>query len=256
MGKLQASCAQHLGTKPEQCTRDPKTGKLVPPPLAFDILDEIMQKLPGFPIVLHGSSSVPQKYVDIINKYGGKLPDAVGIPELSVALSYLAEGGYYWNSGLFLWEAATAEAAIRKFQPDIAVKMDEMAEDFYTPRERNTVRRVFPECKSISIDYAVMEPLGGRNVSLLGRESGVCVLPADFGWSDLGTWGSLHSQLEKDADGNSSTGGTIRFVESSDCIVRTSSGLKIVLQGLEGFIVAEDGGTMLICQKHGDSGRT
>lgn len=66
---------------PEQCTRDPKTGKLVPPPLAFDILDEIMEKLPGFPIVLHGSSSVPQEYVDIINANGGKLPDAVGIPE-------------------------------------------------------------------------------------------------------------------------------------------------------------------------------
>lgn len=67
--------------KPEQCTRDPKTGRLVPPPLAFDILDAIMQQLPGFPIVLHGSSSVPQEYVDIINQYGGKLPDAVGIPE-------------------------------------------------------------------------------------------------------------------------------------------------------------------------------
>ena len=66
---------------PEQCTRDPKTGLLVPPPLAFDVLHEIEKKLPGFPIVLHGSSSVPQKYVDIINKYGGKLPDAVGIPE-------------------------------------------------------------------------------------------------------------------------------------------------------------------------------
>ena len=66
---------------PEQCTRDPKTGKLVPPPLAFDILDEIMEKIPGFPIVLHGSSSVPQEYVDIINANGGKLPDAVGIPE-------------------------------------------------------------------------------------------------------------------------------------------------------------------------------
>ena len=67
--------------KPEQCTRDPKTGRLVPAPLAFDVLDEIMKKLPGFPIVLHGSSSVPQEYVDIINQYGGKLPDAVGIPE-------------------------------------------------------------------------------------------------------------------------------------------------------------------------------
>ena len=67
--------------KPEQCTRDPKTGKLVPPPLAFDVLDAVMEKLPGFPIVLHGSSSVPQEYVDIINTYGGNLPDAVGIPE-------------------------------------------------------------------------------------------------------------------------------------------------------------------------------
>ena len=67
--------------KPEQCTRDPKTGRLVPPPLAFDVLDAIMEKLPGFPIVLHGSSSVPQEEVATINQFGGKLPDAVGIPE-------------------------------------------------------------------------------------------------------------------------------------------------------------------------------
>ena len=67
--------------KPEQCTVDPKTGRLVPPPLAFDVLDAVMEKLPGFPIVLHGSSSVPQEYVDMINQYGGKLEAAVGIPE-------------------------------------------------------------------------------------------------------------------------------------------------------------------------------
>ena len=67
--------------KPEQCTRDPKTGRLVPPPLAFDILHEIEEKLPGFPIVLHGSSSVPEEYVKIIDQYGGNLPNAVGIPE-------------------------------------------------------------------------------------------------------------------------------------------------------------------------------
>ena len=67
--------------KPEQCTRDPKTGRLLPPPWAFDVLQAVEKQLPGFPIVLHGSSSVPQKYVDIINKYGGALPNAVGIPE-------------------------------------------------------------------------------------------------------------------------------------------------------------------------------
>ncbi len=64
-----------------QCTRDPKTGKLIPPPLRFDILEEVAKRLPGFPIVLHGSSSVPQEFVDKINRYGGKMPDAVGIPE-------------------------------------------------------------------------------------------------------------------------------------------------------------------------------
>ena len=67
--------------KPEQCTVDPKTGRLVPPPLAFDVLDGVMRELPGFPIVLHGSSSVPQEYVDMINKFGGKLEAAIGIPE-------------------------------------------------------------------------------------------------------------------------------------------------------------------------------
>ena len=65
---------------PEQCTRNAE-GRLVPPPLAFNVLDAVMEKLPGFPIVLHGSSSVPQEYVDMINEYGGKLPDAIGIPE-------------------------------------------------------------------------------------------------------------------------------------------------------------------------------
>ncbi|MCD8206856.1 MAG: class II fructose-1,6-bisphosphate aldolase [Bacteroidales bacterium] len=67
--------------KPEQCKRDPETGRLVPPPLAFDVLEAVEKELPGFPIVLHGSSSVPQEEVDTINKYGGKLEEAVGIPE-------------------------------------------------------------------------------------------------------------------------------------------------------------------------------
>ncbi len=172
-------------------------------------------------------------------------------PSLDVAMKYLAEGGYYWNSGIFLWEAKTAEAAIRKFQPEIAAKMDEMAKDFYTDRESQTVGDVFPQCPSISVDYAIMEPLGGADVELLGRQGGVCVLPANFGWSDLGTWGSLHNQLVKDADGNALSGdGNVSFIESRDCIVRTSSGMDIVVQGLDGYIVAEDKGTILICQKN------
>lgn len=171
-------------------------------------------------------------------------------PAHDVALRYLAEGGYYWNSGLFLWEAQTAEAAIRTFQPAIADIMDRMAPHFYTTKEQEVVNELFPQCPSISIDYAVMEPLGGADVQLLGQPAGVSVLPADFGWSDLGTWGSLQGQLHADDQGNAVAGNAhVSFVESSDCVVRTSSGLNMVLQGLDGYIVAEDNGTLLICRK-------
>lgn len=172
-------------------------------------------------------------------------------PSLQTAVRYLADGGYYWNSGIFLWEARTAEAALRQFQPDIAALMDQLAPTLYTPAETPTLAQIFPQCPNISIDYAVMEPLGGSNTPLLDRQGGVCVLPANFGWSDLGTWGSLHNQLAKDPDGNAQSGaGNVSFIESSDCIVRSSSGMDIVLQGLQGYIVAEDHGTILICQKN------
>lgn len=172
-------------------------------------------------------------------------------PSLPVAMKYLAEGGFYWNSGLFLWEARTAEAALRRYQPPIAALMDEMAPDLYTGRESEALGRLFPQCPNISVDYALMEPMSeGGGEGLLGREGGVFVMPADFGWSDLGTWGSLHNQLEKDPEGNASAGGgSVSFVESRDCIVRSSSGMDIVVQGLDGYIVAEDHGTILICEK-------
>lgn len=172
-------------------------------------------------------------------------------PSLPVAMRYLAEGGFFWNSGLFLWEARTAEAALRRNQPPIAKLMDEIAPHLYTGGERGALERLFPQFPNISIDYAVMEPMGGDGgEGLLGREGGVFVLPADFGWSDLGTWGSLHNQLEKDPDGNAiAGGGSVSFVESRDCIVRSSSGMDIVVQGLDGYIVAEDHGTILICEK-------
>ena len=171
-------------------------------------------------------------------------------PAYDVALRYLAEGGYYWNSGIFIWDAATAEAALRLFNPDIAEVFDRIAPSLYTADEQPTVDRLFPECRNISVDYAVMEPLGGKDVSLRGQTAGVFVMPASFGWSDLGTWGSLHAQLPKDSEGNAVSGDArIRFIESKECVVRSAGGLDMVLQGLDGYIVAEDNGTLLVCKK-------
>ena len=99
------------------------------------------------------------------------------------------------------------------------------------------MNRSFPECKNISIDYAVME-----------HAHNIYVFPADFGWSDLGTWGSLHELSGKDANRNAVVGEGVRLVECRDCVVRVSPDKPMVLQGLEGYIVAEHDGVFLICK--------
>lgn len=167
-------------------------------------------------------------------------------PQLDVAMRYLAEGGYYWNAGIFLWDAATVETGLRLFEPELAKTLDQMRADFYTPREQTTVNRLFPTCKNISIDYAVMERISTAS------EPGVpelFVLPGDFGWSDLGTWGSLYAQLEKDSGQNAVVGDGVKMIESHGCVVRAPKGKRMVLQGLEEYIVAEDDNILLICKK-------
>jgi mannose-1-phosphate guanylyltransferase len=124
--------------------------------------------------------------------------------------------------------------------------MDSMSAWFYTGEEQDKVNALFPECKSISIDYAVMERLNSVDAD---PNSGLYVLPGDFGWSDLGTWGSLYSRLEKDGSGNAVVGDRVSMIESSGCIVRAPQGKRMVLQGMDDFIVAEDNGTLLICRK-------
>lgn len=171
-------------------------------------------------------------------------------PQLAIAEQYLAEGGYYWNAGIFIWQATTIEFAIRIYEQGIANLLDQMKHSFFTAREQEAVDRYFPQCKNISIDYAVMEPLSQRSSEIFGKESSVNVLPADFGWSDLGTWGSLYTQLPKDEANNAVVGSqNVSLIESSDCVVRASGNIKMVLQGLQDYIVADDNGTLLVCRK-------
>ncbi|MCD7710391.1 MAG: mannose-1-phosphate guanylyltransferase [Porphyromonadaceae bacterium] len=158
-------------------------------------------------------------------------------PSLAVAESYLAEGRYFWNSGLFLWHVRTLEAAFRTYTPALADLFDRMSAAFYTPDEQRAVDALYPECQSISIDYAVME-----------KASDLYVCPADFGWSDLGTWGSLHTLLPKDECDNASVGDRVKLVDSRHCIVHVPSGKRVVVEGLDGYIVAERDGTLLICR--------
>jgi mannose-1-phosphate guanylyltransferase len=106
-----------------------------------------------------------------------------------------------------------------------------------TDKEQEEINRLFPECENISVDYAIME-----------KAEEIFVCPSDFGWSDLGTWGSLHEQSKKDLYGNASIGQDISLIESHNCIVHTVQEKKVVIQGLDGYIVAENDNTLLICK--------
>ena len=158
-------------------------------------------------------------------------------PELKKAIQYLQEGSYTWNSGMFLWSAKTIVNELRTHVPGIAEIMDQIAPAMFTEQEQETVNRLFPDCTKISIDYAVME-----------KTDKAYVLPAEFGWSDLGTWGSLHTLSEQDENNNAVIGNNVKLVETTGCMVRMPQDKQVVIQGLKDCIVSEHNNTLLICQ--------
>ncbi len=158
-------------------------------------------------------------------------------PSHEVAVEYLEKGGYLWNAGIFVWNAGTIINSLRKFTPRLAEQMDEMSQSFYTHDEAATVAGLFPQCEKISIDYAVME-----------KADCIYTLPADFGWSDLGTWGSLHTLMSQDENANAVVGTDVRMIDAKNCIVHTPALGKVVVQGLDGYIVAQHGDRLLVCR--------
>lgn len=154
-------------------------------------------------------------------------------PSLEVAERYLADGGYLWNAGIFVWNVQTACDAVREYAPGIAGDMDRIIAG-------GDIDGIFPQCEKISVDYAVMEPAAAA-----GR---VFTHPADFGWSDLGNWASLHGRLTRD-DSSNALVGDVSAVDCHDCVVYARDAGKVVIQGLDGYIVALKEGRLLICRR-------
>ena len=158
-------------------------------------------------------------------------------PDLKTAEEYIKKNYYFWNAGIFIWNINTIVNAFRIYQPAMAKIFESMLPVYGTEKEQALIDERFPECENISVDYAIME-----------KAEEIFVCPADFGWSDLGTWGSLHGQSKKDLYGNASIGQNINLIESHNCIVHTTQEKKVVIQGLDGYIVAEKDNTLLICK--------
>ena len=174
-------------------------------------------------------------------------------PDLETAKEYVAAGDYLWNSGLFIWNLNTIEKAFEQNLPEIHAIFEKGKSVMGTEKENAFIQEYFPQCPNISIDYGVME-----------KAKEVYVIPADFGWSDLGTWGSLHELSEKDENGNVATHCNAKFYNAKGNIVaveekgqstihNSPSGAQstkyVVVEGVDDMIVAESGNVLLICKK-------
>jgi len=172
------------------------------------------------------------------NKKVRKVKTFTEKPNQELALNFIDSGDFLWNSGMFVWSAKSITLAYRKYLHDMYAVFEEGKSFYNTEEEEEYIDRVFPGCKNISIDYGVME-----------KSDKVYVYPADFGWSDLGTWGSLYTHLELDEHQNAIQGNKVMLYNSSNNIVNVPKDKLVVLQGLSGYIVVESEGTLLVCKK-------
>ena len=158
-------------------------------------------------------------------------------PDLETAKYYLEDGSYYWNAGIFVWKGSTIEKSLRNYAPQIAGVMDQIEPSLFTADEQTTLKRLFPTCDKISIDYAVME-----------KADNIHVIAADLGWSDLGTWGSLLQNASHDQLGNAVIGANTDLHDCEGCVVHVSDMKKVIVEGLKDYIVAVKDGRLLVCR--------
>lgn len=159
-------------------------------------------------------------------------------PNLELAKTFLASGDFVWNGGIFLFSGTSILRAFYNFLPDMAELFSGIGDAYYTDKEKAAIAETYAVCKNISIDYGIME-----------QAENVYVIPSDFGWSDLGTWGSVHENMEKDFHQNAVQGDAVVY-ESFNNMIRTSNPDKLViLKGLDGFIVVDTEDALLICRK-------
>jgi mannose-1-phosphate guanylyltransferase len=159
-------------------------------------------------------------------------------PNLETAKSFLASGNFLWNGGIFIWSATSIIAAFEKFQPAMNALFLEGFDSYNTPSEKDFIAQNYAKAENISIDYAVME--GAENVY---------VLPATFDWNDLGTWGSLHEKLPKDAQDNAVVNATVLLENASNNIISTAKNKKVIINGLEDFIIVDKDDILMIYPK-------
>jgi len=158
-------------------------------------------------------------------------------PDEATAEKFLKAGNFVWNSGIFVWSIGAIRRSFEQNLPGVNDIFEKGAGDYYSEREEDFIQKAYESCINISLDYGIMEKAGN-----------VYVIPAEFGWTDLGTWKSIDSQQEKDPHGNSLQG-TVLAYDTQDCFIKVPKGQIAVVQGLENYIVIYDEKALMICEK-------
>tara|TARA_R110002073_G_scaffold53840_4_gene138804 strand:- start:15493 stop:16569 length:1077 start_codon:yes stop_codon:yes gene_type:complete len=158
-------------------------------------------------------------------------------PNLETAEKFIESGDYLWNAGIFVWSAKSIINAFESSLPEMLTLFN-VIETYNTEKESSFIQYNYQQAENISIDFGIME-----------KASNVHVLPVDFGWNDLGTWGSLYNKLEKDENQNATVGSETIFRDANGNMIRTQSGKRVVIQGLKDYIVVEKDDVLLICPK-------
>jgi mannose-1-phosphate guanylyltransferase len=159
-------------------------------------------------------------------------------PDKELAKQFIESGDFYWNSGIFIWNTKTIIAQFEAHLPDMARLFEEGRGIYNTKKEVNFIKSTYETCTNVSIDFGIME-----------KATSVFVVLSDFGWSDLGTWGSLYTHLNHDKNNNGVTGKKVRLYESEGNIVHVPKNKLVVLQGLKDYIVVDANDVLLVCKK-------
>lgn len=159
-------------------------------------------------------------------------------PNRELAETFIASGDFLWNAGIFVWKLSTILHAFQRYLPEMHEVFAAEETKFNTPDENTVLEAIYHQCTSISIDFGVME-----------KADNVFVIPASFGWSDLGTWNSAWENMEKDYLGNACAGKKVMVIDSTNSVVHAAPEKLVVLQGLDDFIVVDTKDVLLICKK-------
>ena len=159
-------------------------------------------------------------------------------PTEEIAKAFIASGDFLWNAGIFTWKVSNILKAFEVHLPEVYEVFVAEKDHFNTTNEKEAIERIYPQCTNISVDFGVME-----------KASNVYVIPASFGWSDLGTWNSASDNMDKDYFGNTVVGKNVMVVDANNCMIHVPDNKLVLLQGLRDYIIVDTPDALLICKK-------